>query len=52
MGDYDNMGQLFGARFLNFFPSWRSRDFEVRHEVREMFISSDSTTIYLRASRC
>ena len=32
MGDYDSIGptlQLFGARFLNFSPSWRSRDFEV-----------------------
>jgi len=31
MGDFDSMGaslQLFGARFLNLFLSWRSRDFE------------------------
>ena len=31
MGDYGSMGaslQLFGARFLNVFLSWRSRDFE------------------------
>ena len=40
--DYDSMGsslQLFGARFLNFSPSWRSRYFE----VREMLISPEST---------
>ena len=39
--------QLFGARFLNFSPSWRSRDFE----VREMLISPESTAFYLRAGR-
>jgi len=50
MGDYDSMGpslQLFGARFLNFFPSWRSRDFE----LREMLISPEFTAFYLRAGR-
>jgi len=44
MVDYDSwpMGpslQLFEASFLNFSPSWRSRDFE----VREMLISSEAT---------
>jgi len=50
MGDYDTMGpslQLFGAIFLNFSPSWRSCDFE----VREMLISPESTAFYLRAGR-
>jgi len=48
MDDYD-MGpslQLFGARFLNFSPSWRSRGFQ----VRKMFISPDSIAFYLRAA--
>jgi len=50
MGDYDSIGptlQLFGARFLNFSPSWRSRDFE----VRETLISPESTAFDLRAGR-
>jgi len=50
MGDYDSMGpslQLFRARFLNFFPSWQSHDFE----VREMLISPESTAFYLHAGR-
>jgi len=46
MVDYDSMGpslQVFGARFLRFSPSWRSRDFE----VWEMLISPESTRFYL-----
>jgi len=42
----DSMGpsrQLFGARFLNLFPSWRLRDFE----VREMLTSTESNGFYL-----
>ena len=49
MVDYDSVGnslQLSGARFLDFFPSWRSRDFE----VREMLISPESTGFYLHAA--
>ena len=49
MVDYDSTGpspQLFGYRFLNFSPSWRSRDFE----VREMVILPESTGFYLRAA--
>jgi len=50
MGGYDGVGpslQLFWARFLNFSPSWRSRDFK----LREMLISPASTAFYLRAGR-
>jgi len=46
---YNGMGrslQLFGARFLNFSPSWRSRDLE----VCGMLISPESTAFYLRAA--
>jgi len=49
MVDYDSMGpslQLFGTRFLDFSPSWRSRDLE----VRKMLISGESTGSYLCAA--
>jgi len=49
MGDYDSMGPslpLLGARFLNFSPSWQSRDFK----VRETLISPESTGFYIRAT--
>jgi len=49
MGDYDSMGpslQRFAARFLNFSPSLRSRDFH----VRKMLISPESTAFYLHAA--
>jgi len=39
--------QLFGARFPNFSPSRRSRDFQ----FREMLISLESTPFYPRADR-
>jgi len=39
--------QVFGATFLNFCPSWQSRDFQ----VREVLISPESTAFYLRAGR-
>jgi len=50
MGDYDSMRpslQLFRARFLNFSPSWQSRDVE----VHKMLISSEITAFYLRAGQ-
>jgi len=50
MGNYDSMGpslQLFGARFLNFSPSWLSRDFQ----VRKMLIPPESTAFYVRAGQ-
>jgi len=50
IGDYRSMGpslQIFGASFLNFSPSWRSRDFE----VREMLMSPESTVFYLSVRR-
>ena len=49
MVDYNSMGhslELFGARFLNFCPTWQSRKFE----VREMLISPESTGFYLHAA--
>ena len=49
MVDYYNMGpslQLFGARFLNFYPSWWSRDFQ----AHEIMISPESTAFYLRTA--
>jgi len=50
MADNDSIGPsllLFGDRFLNFNPSWRSRDFK----VREILISPESTGIY-RCATC
>jgi len=41
MDDYDSL-QLFRARFLNFSPSWQSRNFE----VREMLISPEYTAFH------
>jgi len=46
MVDYDSIEpslQLFGARFVNFSPSWRSRDFQVREMLK-------STRFCLRAA--
>jgi len=48
--DYDNMGpslQLFRGAFLNFSPSWQSRDFR----VCKILISPESTAVYLRPGR-